>query len=121
MAADPYYEYYSKPQVGGLLPVYAGAGLQTGGGLFSLIARFAVPLIRKIAMVAKPAGRLALGAAKSIAKRTAKSAAGGLKDAVAEEISKVVVGSRKRKRKATGRQQQQTGGKRRRLEKDIFS
>lgn len=43
--------FYSQPQVGMGMPVFAGArrpGGMVGGGFFSTLARFAVPLLKNI-------------------------------------------------------------------------
>ena len=40
--------FYSKPQMGSGMPVYAGAN-RWGGGLFSTLARFAMLLLRSFA------------------------------------------------------------------------
>ena len=42
-------EFYSQPQTGGSMPVFAGARrYQNGGGFFSNLFRFAVPLLKRI-------------------------------------------------------------------------
>jgi hypothetical protein len=40
--------FYSRPQIGGGMPVYAGA-TRWGGGIFSSLARFALPLLKSFA------------------------------------------------------------------------
>jgi hypothetical protein len=43
------YNMYSTPQEGGLLPVFSGSRRNlTGGGLFSTIARFALPILKTL-------------------------------------------------------------------------
>ena len=42
-------DFYSKPQIGGSMPVFAGARrYQMGGGFFSTLARFAIPILKSI-------------------------------------------------------------------------
>ena len=45
---DPIADFYSRPQLGSGIAIYQGNRRQAGGGVFSSIARFAVPIIRKI-------------------------------------------------------------------------
>jgi hypothetical protein len=45
---DPIADFYSKPQLGSGIAIYQGHRRQTGGGIFSSIARFAVPILRNI-------------------------------------------------------------------------
>ena len=45
---DPIADFYSKPQLGSGIAIYQGNRRQAGGGTFSSIARFAVPILRKI-------------------------------------------------------------------------
>ena len=43
------YELYSVPQAGGLLPVFSGSRRHlVGGGFFSTIARFALPILKTL-------------------------------------------------------------------------
>ena len=57
--------FYSKPQLGSGMPVYAGAN-RWGGGFFSTLARFAMPLLRSFA-----------GRAVNVASRTASDVIAG--------------------------------------------
>jgi hypothetical protein len=57
--------FYSKPQLGSGMPVYAGAN-RWGGGFFSTLARFAMPLLRSFA-----------GRAVNVAARTASDVIDG--------------------------------------------
>ena len=45
---DPIADFYSRPQLGSGIAIYQGNRRQAGGGIFSSIARFAVPILRKI-------------------------------------------------------------------------
>ena len=46
---DPVSDFYSRPQVGsGGIGVFYGSRRQQGGGIFALIQRFAIPILRRI-------------------------------------------------------------------------
>ena len=45
---DPIADFYSRPQLGSGIAIYQGNRRQAGGGIFSSISRFAVPILRKI-------------------------------------------------------------------------
>ena len=45
---DPIADFYSRPQLGSGIAIYQGNRRQAGGGIFQSIARFAVPILRKI-------------------------------------------------------------------------
>jgi len=45
---DEIAEFYSKPQIGGSLPVFVGSRRhQVGGGFFGTLARFALPILKR--------------------------------------------------------------------------
>jgi len=65
--------FYSQPETGGGMPVYAGA-TRWGGGIFSSLARFALPLLKRFA-----------GRAVNVAAKTASDVIDGrrpIKDAL---------------------------------------
>ena len=39
-------DFYSRPQIGGAMPVFVGA--RRGGGFFSTLARYALPLLKMV-------------------------------------------------------------------------
>lgn len=43
---DEIIDFYSRPQIGGSMPVFVGA--RRGGGFFSTLARYAMPLLKMV-------------------------------------------------------------------------
>lgn len=58
--ADFIADFYSRPQLGGALPVFVGTRRQLGGSFLSSLARFAIPILKFL-------GRRALGVASNVA------------------------------------------------------
>jgi hypothetical protein len=105
-------------QYGGSLPVYGGTRYQRGGGILSSIARFAMPILKNMAMETAKAAPNVIKAIISKKSSPGKAILQGLKSASARTASKTL-GQPAKKRK-TITKKPTIPRKRRRAQKDIF-
>jgi hypothetical protein len=96
--------FYSRPQMGSGMPVYAGAN-RWGGGFFSTLARFAMPLLKSFA-----------GRAVNVAARTASDVIEGRRP-----IKEALVGNTLDEVRTAIRNRQNSINKEGEGENDIFS
>jgi len=137
---DPIADFYSRPQLGSGIAIYQGNRRQAGGGIFSSISRFAVPILRKIKEkilgIAPAVGAKALEVVKNsiddVRKNNKTSFVEALRDNARETLRQQGLlpqdGSginrvRRRKRRASvgGKKRKTAAKKRKTIYRDVFA
>lgn len=85
---DAIKEIYSR-QIGGELPYFAGTSNQWGGGILQTIARFAFPILRRLAGVAADTAEDVIHGRKSFKESLIDNAMEGVQDITPTIVSTI--------------------------------